>query len=141
MMEEHGKSYESVLESLKKAKSKDMSHNRILSSMCTYPHEIAIEAHKMFIESNIGDAGLFPGTKGMEEEVIRMLGSLFHNPAPFGYVTTGGTESNIQAIRSFRNMRGKEKPNIVVPASAHFSFDKIADILGVEVKRLNWTLS
>ena len=125
---------------LAEKKRKDLSYNRILSSMCTYPHEVAVYAHKLFIESNLGDSGLFQGTKEMEDEVIRMIGALLGNENAYGYITTGGTESNIQAIRAVRNRKRKEglrvrDMNIIVPEAAHFSFDKIADILGIEVRR------
>lgn len=134
-MKEHGTPREDVISSLKRAKGIDCPYDRILSSMCTYPHEIAIEAHKLFIESNIGDSGLFLGTKELEEGVISMMGELLGNPKAHGYVTTGGTEANIQAIRAARSTYERERPNIIVPESAHFSFDKISDILGVKIKK------
>lgn len=125
---------------LEEKKRKDLRYERIFSSMCTYPHEIAIRAHMKFIEANLGDHGLFPGTKEMEDEVVRMLGSLLGKEDAAGYITTGGTESNIQAIRAARNLKRKELGsaaafNIVVPESAHFSFDKIADLLSLEVRK------
>jgi tyrosine decarboxylase/aspartate 1-decarboxylase len=99
---------------------------------------MAVYAHKMFLESNLGDSGLFPGTKEMEDEVIRMLGALLGNENAFGYLSTGGTESNIQAVRAIRNRKRKEgmsNMNIIVPETAHFSFDKIADILSINVQK------
>ncbi|HEX7628510.1 MAG TPA: tyrosine decarboxylase MfnA, partial [Candidatus Methanoperedens sp.] len=51
------------------------------------------------------------------------------------YLTTGGTESNIQALRTARNIKNKNHPNMVVPNSSHFSFDKIADLLGIEMRK------
>ncbi|MCZ7401355.1 MAG: tyrosine decarboxylase MfnA, partial [Candidatus Methanoperedens sp.] len=92
-------------------------------------------AHMQFISSNMGDFGLFPGTKELEEEVIRMMGSMLGDGNACGYLTTGGTESNIQALRTARNIKNKKHPNMIVPASAHFSFDKIADILGIEIRK------
>ena len=65
----------------------------------------------------------------------RCLGELLGCPDASGYVSTGGTESNIQAIRAARNEAGKKDGNIVVPASAHFSFDKIGDLLCLEVRK------
>jgi tyrosine decarboxylase/aspartate 1-decarboxylase len=103
--------------------------------MCTKPHPIAVKAHMQFISSNMGDFGLFPGTKELEEEVIRMMGSMLGDGNACGYLTTGGTESNIQALRTARNIKKKKHPNMVLPASAHFSFDKIADILGIEIRK------
>jgi tyrosine decarboxylase/aspartate 1-decarboxylase len=137
-MEERGMSREAVESLLQEKKLEDLPYERILSSMCTYPHEIAVYAHTMFLESNLGDSGLFPGTKEMENKVIRMIGSLLGKENAAGYISTGGTESNIQAIRAIRNRKRKEglsEMNIIVPESAHFSFDKIADILGIEVRK------
>lgn len=122
-----------VIRILEKAKSENFPFERILSSMCTRPHPIAVRAHSMFIESNLGDPGLFPGVTGLEDEVIKMLGSLLHKPDAKGYITTGGTESNIQAIRAVMNTRGRG--NIIVPESAHFSFDKISNLLGIGIKK------
>ncbi|MHC1585848.1 MAG: tyrosine decarboxylase MfnA, partial [Candidatus Syntropharchaeia archaeon] len=133
-MNEDGISENAIISFLEEMKEKDLPYERILSSMCTYPHPIAIEAHRRFIEANLGDPGLFPGTKEIENEVIRILGDFLGNPDAVGYIATGGTESNIQAIRAFRNMKGIKKPNVVVPQSAHFSFEKVADILSVEVR-------
>jgi tyrosine decarboxylase/aspartate 1-decarboxylase len=120
---------------LERAKKRDVSYDRIFSSMCTPPHPVAVRAHMKFIEANLGDYTLFPGTKSLEDAVIFMLGSFLHCQSVSGYLTTGGTESNIQAIHAFRNIAKTKNPNIVVPDSAHFSFDKISDILKVEVRR------
>ncbi|MCZ7385572.1 MAG: tyrosine decarboxylase MfnA [Candidatus Methanoperedens sp.] len=124
-----------VMALLKNAMRKDTSYEKVLSAMCTRPHPVAIKAHLQFIESNMGDFGLFRGTKELEEKVIKMMGDMLGDKNACGYITTGGTESNIQALRTARNMCNKKHPNVVVPASAHFSFDKIADLLGIEIRK------
>ncbi|WP_406670658.1 tyrosine decarboxylase MfnA [Methanolobus sp. ZRKC4] len=138
-MKETGLSEEKIRNILDDSKRQDLKYEHVLSSMCTYPHRIAVEAHMQFIESNMGDFGLFQGTYNLEKEVLSMLSHLLHHPDASGYTTTGGTESNIQAIRSMRNLflqRSKcDKPNLVVPDSAHFSFDKVSDILDVELRK------
>jgi tyrosine decarboxylase/aspartate 1-decarboxylase len=135
-MQQSGQNLNDIISSLMQAKSTDLHYEKVLSSMCTYPHPIAVEAHKLFIESNMGDYGLFMGTYELEQSVLNMLGNLLNHSHPYGYLTTGGTESNIQAIRAMRNAcRSIQNPNIVVPTSAHFSFDKIADILKIEVRK------
>jgi len=134
-MNKKGLSEKEVWSLLTKARQKDTSYDKVLSSMCTKPHTIAIKAHMQFISSNMGDFGLFQGTKELEEEVIRMMGSMLGDANACGYLTMGGTESNIQALRTARNIKNKKQPNMVVPASAHFSFDKIADILGIEMRK------
>jgi tyrosine decarboxylase/aspartate 1-decarboxylase len=71
----------------------------------------------------------------LEQQVVHMLGELLGCANVAGYISTGGTESNIQAIRAARNEAGRKNGNIVVPASAHFSFDKIGDLLCLEVRK------
>jgi tyrosine decarboxylase/aspartate 1-decarboxylase len=135
-MQEYGQNWEDIKSSLQQTKSKDISYEKVLSSMCTYPHPVAVEAHRIFTESNMGDYGLFMGTYELEKSVLTMLGNLLHNSHPYGYLTTGGTESNIQAVRGMRNAcKSIKDPNIIVSESAHFSFDKIADILKIRVRK------
>jgi tyrosine decarboxylase / aspartate 1-decarboxylase len=152
-MNDQGLSEKDIFSYLENVKSEDTDYYRVLSSMCTHPHKIAVEAHRLFIEANLGDLGLFAGASRLETEVIRMLGNLLHaqsvesysgnsyESSVCGYLTTGGTESNIQAIRGMKNLAtaGMKKlgktPNIVIPESAHFSFDKVADMMGIEIRR------
>jgi tyrosine decarboxylase/aspartate 1-decarboxylase len=140
-MEEKGKSKTEVFERLKEFKKKDMTHRsgRILGSMCTCPHPVGLKAYQMFLESNLGDPGLFSGTKAMEDEVILMLGDLLGKRNIHGHIITGGTEANIMAMRAARNTARLQnpkitEPEIVVPRSAHFSFKKAADMLCLNMR-------
>jgi tyrosine decarboxylase/aspartate 1-decarboxylase len=135
-MDEKGITKDRVFELLKNYKKRDMTHRsgRILGSMCTCPHEVGIKAYTMFLESNLGDPGLFQGTKTMENEVIATLGDLLGNSDVYGHIITGGTEANIMAMRAARNMCRIKDPEIIVPKSAHFSFKKAADILSLKLK-------
>jgi tyrosine decarboxylase/aspartate 1-decarboxylase len=92
------------------------------------------------METNLGDPGLFPGTMALEQLLIRRFGSLFHGPGAGGYATSGGTESNIQAPRLAKVHRSDRlSPNVIVPDSAHFSFKKACDILGLQMRRVPLT--
>lgn len=122
-----------VLDELAKIRSKDIPYFRVLSSMCTVPHPTAVEAHKMFLSTNLGDPGIFGGTVELEKKLITILGDILHNPNTSGYICSGGTEANIQAVRAARNIN--KGINIIVPRSAHFSFEKVANILGLEVRK------
>ncbi|ABK15403.1 tyrosine decarboxylase MfnA [Methanothrix thermoacetophila] len=132
---EKGLSEDMVTDLLKEMRSRDCPYDRLLSTMCTRPHPVAVRAYSMFLETNLGDPGLFPGTAEIERRVVGILGSLLGCSDATGYVSTGGTESNIQAVRAARNSSGRRDGNIVVPRSAHFSFDKIADLLNLEVRK------
>ncbi|WP_455240327.1 tyrosine decarboxylase MfnA [Methanothermobacter tenebrarum] len=135
-MDFKGLSRDKVLKLLKKVKEEDLTYDsgRILGSMCTSPHPIAKEVFCEFIESNLGDPGLFKGTRALENDVIKMIGELLGDPNVVGHVVTGGTEANLMAMRAARNIKGLVKPEIIVPKSAHFSFKKAAEILRLNLK-------
>jgi tyrosine decarboxylase/aspartate 1-decarboxylase len=128
----YGQSREAVLADLEAAFRSDrhFMDGRILSSMCTAPHELAIQAHMKFIEANLGNPDLYPGTKQLEREVIKLLGKLFHTKTLAGHMTTGGTEANITALWVARKLSGKRK--VLYPKTVHFSILKAIDLLHLE---------
>jgi tyrosine decarboxylase/aspartate 1-decarboxylase len=110
------------------------SFDRVLSSMCTEPHPAARAAAERFFATNPGDPGTYGAIADLEGEAVATLGEIAGLDDPVGYVTSGGTEANVQAARIARNRADSEDPNVVVPESAHFSFRKAADVLGVELR-------
>jgi tyrosine decarboxylase/aspartate 1-decarboxylase len=139
-MDRTGLNKRQVFDKLSEFQEKDLKYSsgRILGSMCTCAHPVAKKAYCDFLESNLGDPGLFEGTKAMEDEVISMLGGLLGKKDVFGHMITGGTEANLMAMRAARNHAQLKKSitngEIIAPKSAHFSFKKAADILGLELK-------
>jgi len=109
---------------------------RVLSSMCTEPHPAARAAAERFLATNPGDPGTYETVADLEDRAVGLLGEITGHPDadPAGYVTSGGTEANIQAVRIARNRADTDDPNVVAPESAHFSFTKAADVLGVELR-------
>lgn len=113
------------------------SFDRVLSSMCTEPHPAATEAATRFLASNPGDPATYGTIAELEARAVELLATIVEHPDPtesVGYVTSGGTEANIQAVRAARNLAATEDPNVVVPTSAHFSFAKAAEVLGVTLR-------
>jgi tyrosine decarboxylase/aspartate 1-decarboxylase len=108
--------------------------DRVLTSMCTEPHPEARRAAERFLATNPGDPGTYATVSELEDRAIEMLGTVTGLPEPAGYITSGGTEANIQAVRIARNRADTGDPNVVAPASAHFSFRKAAEVLGVELR-------
>lgn len=129
-----GRSSDELFAFLEEQRRKDVSWDHILSSMCTPPHPVAVRAHNLFMETNLGDPGLFPGTAALDEQLIRWFGDLFHAPEAAGCSTSGGTESNIQVLRFTKTQKKSDTPNIIVPASAHFSFEKACRMMDIEMK-------
>ena len=107
---------------------------RVLSSMCTVPHPDAREAAQEFLADNPGDPTTYPAVAELEREAVSLLGEMTGLDDPHGYVASGGTEANLQAVRAARNLADADDPNVVAPESAHFSFQKAADVLDVELR-------
>jgi glutamate/tyrosine decarboxylase-like PLP-dependent enzyme len=91
-------------------------------------------------ENNLGQRA-FPSLKSLEEEVIAMALSLLGGGAGSGGTfTSGGSESIFLAMMAARNraraQRGVARPNIVLPDTAHLTFDRAAEALGLESRRV-----
>lgn len=138
-MNEFGADFESVLAELKKASSKDyhFADGRILGSMCTKPIDIAIKAHAMFLEANLGNPGLYPGTVEIENELIFWISKLLHGDGASGFTVGGGTEANITALWIAKKVSGGTE--VIFPKSAHHSLQKAADILGLKAIEVGLT--
>ena len=115
----------------------DYADGRILGSMCTEAHPFAKEVYCKFLDTNLGDPGLFKGTKQIENEVVKSIGEMLSLDNAYGNIVTGGTEANLMAIRAARNHARKYKGitdgEIIIPDSAHFSFKKAADMLNLRI--------
>jgi len=130
-----GVSKERIQKELQGAKEEnlDLGRSRVLGSMCTVPHPIAVEAHMGFIDSNLGNPGLCRGTGRLEREVLRMVGGLVNLEDPSGHFLSGATEANITAMFMARS-RGKRK--VIYPVSAHFSVEKAVKLMELEPVRI-----
>ncbi len=137
MFPRKGASEKEVLKELKEKTSSDLTFNsgRILGSMCTQPHPFAVKIITHYIDRNLGDPGLHVGSRKVEKEAINMLANLLGLERGYGHIVSGGTEANILAVRAFRNLSDVEKPELILPESAHFSFLKASEMLNV---RLIW---
>ena len=132
---EKGLPREDVLREVNLRLRGDMTYDsgRVMGSMCTSPHSLGSEIYASFLDRNLGDSGLFPATVQLEKEAIEMIGGLLSNPRAAGHIVTGGTEANILALWAAQRLSRKKEGSVIVPASAHCSFDKAADLLGLKL--------
>ncbi len=135
MFPRNGAEEEEVLEELRRKTADDLTFDsgRILGSMCTHPHPLAVKIIEEFIDRNLGDPGLHVGSQRVEREAVDMLANLLGLEKGYGHIVSGGTEANILAVRAFRNLSDAEKPELILPKSAHFSFIKAGEMLGVKL--------
>ncbi len=127
-----GKSQEDIIKRLEslKGENTNFSCGRVLGSMCTEPFGVAEKAYQMFLESNLGNPGLYPGTKKLEKKVHEIVGDLINAEGMESLSVGGGTEGNIMGLWRAREKSGKKK--VLLPKSAHFSFEKACSLLDME---------
>ena len=91
-----------------------------------------------FSHANVLQRDMYPSATKFEGEIIAMASDLLHGTG-VGVVTSGGTESLITALYSYRELaragRGVTKPNVVMPVTAHVALDKGAHWMDVEVRK------
>jgi tyrosine decarboxylase/aspartate 1-decarboxylase len=129
-----GRNRKAVLSELRRIREQDLKYRagHILCSMCTEPHPAAKNAHKLFLSSNLGDASLFRGTRRLEKEAVGQLASLLHGEDSTGFIVSGGTEANLLALLAARNRANISNPEVILPQSTHFSFNKICSLLRIK---------
>ena len=101
-----------IFHELRRLQQRDFcfSSGHILGSMCTVPHPIAREVYQQFLETNLGDPELCPGTKEIESRYIAFISKLLHAPATSaGQIVSGGTEGNITAMWIAKQLSGKKE--------------------------------
>lgn len=140
-MQEGGLGESEVLKILEKKLGKDATYRsgRILSSMCSEPLDVAKKAYNFALEKNLGDEFLFPAAAALERETVSMLGDLLSNPRAVGHIVSGGTEANVTALWVAQHLSRSEKREVILPESAHFSFQRAADILNLKLVKIPLT--
>jgi glutamate/tyrosine decarboxylase-like PLP-dependent enzyme len=143
-----GRAREEVLAELRgfKAGDIDWAHGRaplFVFKGDDEAHEVGRDAFfEYFSENALGAKRAFHSVRRMEEEVVDMALDLFQAPeSGCGFMTTGGTESIVQAVQTCRDWTREQRGvprarfNIVAPESLHPAFDKAARLMDLEIRR------
>lgn len=102
---------------------------------------LAEEAYRRFATENALNTDAFPSLRRLQTEVCGIVADwLQAGTQGAGFLTTGGTESLLMAVKAARQRgrreRNVERPNIVLPASAHAAFEKGCYYFGLESRRV-----
>lgn len=148
MLPERGRSRDSILSDLRAFKQNDVDWQGGRAPLFVFKatdqlYDVGKEAFfEYFTENALGGRRAFHSVKHMEDELVQMALGLFRAPeGAEGFVTTGGTESIIQAVQTCRDWtRAQRKSpglrgNIVAPESLHPAFNKAAKLMDIEVRR------
>ncbi|EGC39799.1 hypothetical protein DICPUDRAFT_147400 [Dictyostelium purpureum] len=139
-----GKGKEYILDQLEKIHSNDVNPDEGKLFAYCYPtnkdhEEVVIKAHNMFVHLNALNPLAFQSLRKMEVEVIQMaINMLNGDHEAKGTMTTGGTESILMAMKSYRDraldLYGIKDPEVVLPITAHPAFEKAAKYFGITTR-------
>jgi sphinganine-1-phosphate aldolase len=96
------------------------------------------EAHNTYFSENGLNPMAFRSLKRFESEVVRMTADMLHGDSNVvGTMTSGGTESCLLAVKTYRDKARAERrflgqPEMIVPESIHVAFEKAAEYFGVK---------
>ena len=108
--------------------------------------QIQQQAYCAYWTENAMGQRAFPSMKKLETEVMEMGLSLLRAPdSAVATFTSGGSESIFLALKTARDWardtKSIDKPNIVIPRSAHPAFNRAAHFLDLDVIRVPTTRS
>lgn len=146
MIPEHGMSKEEVIETLTSMRGNDVRWQDGKTFGMIYDagpevHEVIEAVAPLFVHDNALNTLAFPSLAQIQREVVGATASLLHGPeSASGFMTSGGTESILMAVKAARERGRKERgitdPNIVVAESAHAAFHKGAHYFGLEMRKV-----
>src|SRR5262249_47812290 len=105
---EHGMTKDAVVEALASKRGGDARWQEGRTSGMVYDgghdvHEVAEAVATMFLHDNALNTGAFPSLAEIQSEVVGACAELFHGaPTAAGFMTSGGTESILMAVKAAR---------------------------------------
>ncbi len=141
-----GRSVDDVLAELDVFKVRDVRWRDGRAFTLTYfaGDEVAAvqqRAYSAYLSENGLNTDAFPSLRKLQTDVVDIVsGWLNGGSEAAGFMTSGGTESILLAVRAARERAGVERritePEMVLPTSAHAAFEKAADYFGVRSIRV-----
>ena len=103
-------------------------------------HAVMEAVATMFLHDNALNTNAFPSLAKIQSQVVGITAELLHGDDAAGFMTSGGTESILCAVKAARERakdeRGVTAPEMVLPSSAHAAFHKAAHYFGVQVHKV-----
>src|ERR1700684_2083811 len=145
-MPEHGLPRDEVMQQLITMKQDDQDWRGARVYSLVYSagddvHELLSDALSLYSAENGLNVLAFPSIGVMQHDIVSNTASLLGADDPAaggdveGYLTSGGTESLLQAVKTARDVarqdRGIRYPRVVAGESAHAAFTKAADYFDV----------
>lgn len=139
-----GQTREEVLQEMRAARDADVKWHQGRAFGLVYHISDEIDtllkdAFTLFFSENGLNPTAFPSLRRFETEVVAMTAALLGGDENVvGTMTSGGTESDLMAVKTARDWARSHQPQIaepelVMPVTGHPAFDKAGDYFGVRV--------
>ena len=139
-----------LLNQMKALKAKDANWNKGKTwSLVYYAGEeitaFVKEAYQLYFHENGLNPLAFPSLRTLETEVVSMTADLFHgDEATVGSLTSGGSESILMAVKTYRDLARQlhpeiKNPEVLLPITAHPAFEKAAHYFDVKTVHIPLT--
>jgi sphinganine-1-phosphate aldolase len=109
--------------------------------------EFLNRVYALHSQSNPLHSDLWPSASKFEAEIVSMTAHMLgRTPSDeiAGTVTSGGTESILLAMKTYRDWahatKGIRAPEVVAPTTAHAAFDKAGEYFGIKIVRVDVAL-
>ncbi|XP_046368816.2 sphingosine-1-phosphate lyase-like [Haliotis rufescens] len=103
-------------------------------------HDELVKQFQMaFLHENALNPMLYPSLRKMETEIVSMTANMLNgDEETAGFLTSGGTESVLMAVKTYRDRAQKlfptiKNPEIIAPTTIHPVMDKAAAYFGLKV--------
>ncbi|CAA0081433.1 putative sphingosine-1-phosphate lyase [Halioglobus japonicus] len=143
-MPDHGAASADILQQLEAFKERDPRYKEgKVWSLVYYLNEehssFLKDAYHLFASENGLNPGAFKSLKKIESEVISATADILHGTEDVcGVVTSGGTESCLMAVKTYRDMardqRRVKKPEMIITEAAHVAWFKASEYFGVKIR-------
>ncbi|WP_436796327.1 aminotransferase class V-fold PLP-dependent enzyme [Actinospongicola halichondriae] len=90
---------------------------------------LSVEAYQRFIHGETWITG--GGAREMEADIVAFMGNMLGAPNAAGFVTSGGSESNMCAVLAAKQRAGRGG-SVVYPANGHYSIPKLCRMFDLE---------
>jgi len=149
----HGRSIDDVLTDLQNKRVDDVRWDEGRTFGLVFDggpgvREVAERAASMYLHENALNTQAFPSLGQIQSDVVGWTAEMLNGPeTAAGFLTSGGTESILVAVKAARERgrieRGITAPEMVIPTSGHAAFHKAAYLFGLTVRSVDvlddWT--
>ncbi|RIK49122.1 MAG: aspartate aminotransferase family protein [Chloroflexi bacterium] len=102
--------------------------------------EFLNRVYALHSQSNPLHSDVWPSATKFEAEIVSMCANMLGGENACGTVSSGGTESIMLAMKTYRDQardtKGITRPEMIAPVTAHAAFDKASQYFGIKMVKI-----